>query len=208
MRAHWNCSRRLNVRWCCSAKARRTLKPTTEIRTFIESTGIPFLPMSMAKGLLPDNHAQSAAAARSFAIGQADVVLVVGRAPELASFARQGSALEREHEAHPDRHRGQGDGQQPRDRGSRRRRHQVRLRKLQRRARAGPGQTRQEWIDDITSRKHYNVEKMAKRLAAEPSPMNFSSALRAVRDASPDTPTCTSSTRARTRSTSGATFST
>ncbi|MDA8120652.1 MAG: oxalyl-CoA decarboxylase, partial [Gammaproteobacteria bacterium] len=49
-----------------------------EIRSFVESTGIPFLPMSMAKGLLPDNHHQSAAAARSFAIGQADVVMLVG----------------------------------------------------------------------------------------------------------------------------------
>src|SRR5579872_3254205 len=49
-----------------------------EIRSFIEATGIPFLPMSMAKGLLPDDHPQSAAAARSFAIGQADVVMVAG----------------------------------------------------------------------------------------------------------------------------------
>lgn len=30
-----------------------------EIRTFIESTGVPYLPMSMAKGLLPDTHKQS-----------------------------------------------------------------------------------------------------------------------------------------------------
>src|SRR5437016_6846803 len=49
-----------------------------EIRSFIESTGIPFLPMSMAKGLLPDEHAQSAAAARSYAIGNADVVVLAG----------------------------------------------------------------------------------------------------------------------------------
>src|SRR6266568_770828 len=49
-----------------------------EIRSFLETTGIPFLPMSMAKGLLPDEHPQSAAAARSFAIGQADVVLLAG----------------------------------------------------------------------------------------------------------------------------------
>src|ERR1700761_9535099 len=49
-----------------------------EIRSFIETTGIPFLPMSMAKGLLPDTHPQSAAAARSFAIGKADAVLVAG----------------------------------------------------------------------------------------------------------------------------------
>src|SRR5438874_5888618 len=50
----------------------------SEIRSFLETTGIPFLPMSMAKGILPDDHPQSAAAARSFAIGQADVVMVVG----------------------------------------------------------------------------------------------------------------------------------
>ncbi len=39
---------------------------------------MPFLPMSMAKGLLPDSHPQSAAAARSLAIARADVVLLVG----------------------------------------------------------------------------------------------------------------------------------
>ena len=44
----------------------------------METTGIPFLPMSMAKGLLPDDHPQSAAAARSYAIGKADVVMVAG----------------------------------------------------------------------------------------------------------------------------------
>ena len=49
-----------------------------DIRTFVESTGIPYLPMSMAKGLLPDNHPQSAAAARSLALARADVVMLVG----------------------------------------------------------------------------------------------------------------------------------
>src|SRR5579872_3216199 len=49
-----------------------------EVRAFLETTGIPFLPMSMAKGLLPDEHPQSAAAARSYAIGNADVVLLAG----------------------------------------------------------------------------------------------------------------------------------
>jgi TPP-dependent trihydroxycyclohexane-1,2-dione (THcHDO) dehydratase len=49
-----------------------------EVRSFIETTGIPFLPMSMAKGLLTDDHPQSAAAARSYAIGNADVVMLAG----------------------------------------------------------------------------------------------------------------------------------
>ncbi|MFG1373044.1 oxalyl-CoA decarboxylase [Xanthobacter oligotrophicus] len=49
-----------------------------EIRAFVENSGIPFLPMSMAKGLLPDTHPQSAGAARSTALKDADVVLLVG----------------------------------------------------------------------------------------------------------------------------------
>ncbi|BBX61772.1 oxalyl-CoA decarboxylase [Mycobacterium saskatchewanense] len=48
------------------------------IQRFVESTGIPFLPMSMAKGLLPDGHPQSAAAARSLALRDADVVMLIG----------------------------------------------------------------------------------------------------------------------------------
>jgi oxalyl-CoA decarboxylase len=48
------------------------------IRDLVEATGIPFLPMSMAKGLLPDGHPQSVAAARSLALKSADVVLLVG----------------------------------------------------------------------------------------------------------------------------------
>ena len=48
------------------------------IRKFVETTGIPYLPMSMAKGLLPDNHPQSVAAARSLALARADAVLLVG----------------------------------------------------------------------------------------------------------------------------------
>src|SRR6059036_235652 len=49
-----------------------------DIRAFVEETGIPFLPMSMAKGLLPDDHPQSTAAARSYALAQADVVMLIG----------------------------------------------------------------------------------------------------------------------------------
>ena len=49
-----------------------------DIRRFVERTGIPYLPMSMAKGLLPDNHPQSAGAARSMVLKEADVVLMMG----------------------------------------------------------------------------------------------------------------------------------
>jgi oxalyl-CoA decarboxylase len=49
-----------------------------EIRALIEETGIPFTPMSMAKGLLPDTHPQCAAAARSLVLKESDVVVLVG----------------------------------------------------------------------------------------------------------------------------------
>src|SRR6202008_367723 len=49
-----------------------------EIRALVEKTGIPFLPMSMAKGLLPDTHPQSAGAARSTVLKDSDVVMLVG----------------------------------------------------------------------------------------------------------------------------------
>lgn len=49
-----------------------------ELRKLVDSTGIPFLPTPMGKGLLPDTHELAATAARSLAIGQCDVALVVG----------------------------------------------------------------------------------------------------------------------------------
>jgi oxalyl-CoA decarboxylase len=48
------------------------------IRAFVEKSGAPFLPMSMAKGLLPDLHPQCAGAARSTVLKDADVVMLVG----------------------------------------------------------------------------------------------------------------------------------
>jgi oxalyl-CoA decarboxylase len=48
------------------------------IRTLVEKSGVPFLPMSMAKGLLPDTHPQCAGAARSTVLKDADVVMLIG----------------------------------------------------------------------------------------------------------------------------------
>ena len=49
-----------------------------EIRAFIEKSGVPYLPMSMAKGLLPDTHPQSAGPARSLVLKESDVVMLIG----------------------------------------------------------------------------------------------------------------------------------
>ena len=48
------------------------------IRSFVEKSGAPFLPMSMGKGLLPDTHPQCAGAARSTVLAQSDVVMLIG----------------------------------------------------------------------------------------------------------------------------------
>jgi oxalyl-CoA decarboxylase len=48
------------------------------ITSLVEKSGAPFLPMSMAKGLLPDTHPQCAGAARSTVLKDSDVVLMIG----------------------------------------------------------------------------------------------------------------------------------
>jgi oxalyl-CoA decarboxylase len=49
-----------------------------EIRAFVEKSGVPFLPMSMAKGLLGDLHPLCAGAARSTVLKESDVVMLIG----------------------------------------------------------------------------------------------------------------------------------
>ena len=49
-----------------------------EIRALVERSGIPFLPMSMGKGLLPDTHPLCAGAARSTVLKDSDVVMLIG----------------------------------------------------------------------------------------------------------------------------------
>ncbi|XP_056235640.1 2-hydroxyacyl-CoA lyase 1 [Seriola aureovittata] len=48
------------------------------LREFVEMSGLPFLPTPMGKGVLPDDHPNCVAAARSRALLQADVVLLLG----------------------------------------------------------------------------------------------------------------------------------
>jgi oxalyl-CoA decarboxylase len=154
-----------------------------EIRAFVEATGMPFLPMSMAKGLLPDDHPQSAAAARSYAIGNADVVLLAGaRLNWLLSHGRpplwNATARLVQVDISPteiDSNRAiaapvVGD---------------IKSAFAAFNAAMKPGQIRRQaaWVDEIGKRKQQNIERMAARLNADPSPMNFSSALRAVRNA-------------------------
>ncbi|MBO0736076.1 MAG: oxalyl-CoA decarboxylase [Alphaproteobacteria bacterium] len=154
-----------------------------EIRSFVETTGMPFLPMSMAKGLLPDDHPQSAAAARSYAIGNADVVMLAGaRLNWLLSHGRPPLWSEGTRFVQVDISPTEIDSNRAIAApvvGDIKSAFAAFNRTLK------PGRIGRQaaWIDEIGKRKQQNIERMAARLNADPSPMNFSSALRAVRNA-------------------------
>jgi oxalyl-CoA decarboxylase len=154
-----------------------------EIRAFIETTGMPFLPMSMAKGLLPDDHQQSAAAARSYAIGNADVVILAGtRLNWLLSHGRPPLWSEKTRFVQVDIAPTEIDSNRAITApvvGD------VKSVFAAFNAALMPGRIGRQvaWLDEIGKRKQQNIERMAARLNADPSPMNFSSALRAVRNA-------------------------
>ena len=48
------------------------------IKSLVEKSGIPFLPMSMAKGLLPDTHPQCAGCGTVDRAARSDVVMMIG----------------------------------------------------------------------------------------------------------------------------------
>ncbi|XVU28097.1 oxalyl-CoA decarboxylase [Actinoplanes sp. CA-054009] len=148
------------------------------IRTFVESTGIPFQPMSMAKGLLPDGHPLSTAAARSLALRRADVVLLLGARLNWllahgSSFAAGARLVQVDIDA------AEIDSNRPvaapvvADIGSA-------VAAFNAAVAAEPFTAPQAWRDELGERKDVNVRKMAARLAADADPMNFSTALGAV----------------------------
>ncbi len=153
-----------------------------EIRAFIHATGLPFLPMSMAKGLLSDNDPQSVAAARSLALRRADVVLLVGA--RLNWLLGHGEAPQ----WNPDAKFVQVDIEPTEldsnqhiaaplvgDIGS------VMAALIDRTA---PGQITAPapWRRELAERAAQNAAKMSQRLDADPHPMQFYGALRAIRD--------------------------
>ena len=50
----------------------------SEVRSFIEKTQVPFLRSPMGKGVMPDDHPLSVAAARTLALQNADVIFLMG----------------------------------------------------------------------------------------------------------------------------------
>ncbi|EBA6833667.1 oxalyl-CoA decarboxylase [Salmonella enterica] len=164
-----------------------------DIRKFIEKTGIPYLPMSMAKGLLPDTHELSAAAARSFVLQEADVVILIGARLNWLLSHGKGKVW------------GQDKGYKQfiqidiapteidsnvaitapliGDIGSC-------VEQLLHNIGDNWARPPADWMNAIIERREKNLNKMAEKLALRPSPMNFHSALSVVKDvvkANPET---------------------
>ena len=155
-----------------------------EIHSLIEKTGIPYIPMSMAKGLLPDTHPQSAGAARSTVLKDSDVVMLIG--------ARLNWLLSH------------GKGKQWGEPGSKRFiQIDIEPREMDSNVEIaaplvgdigscvsalldGIGSNWQappaEWMETIRTRRDSNIAKMATKLGKNSSPMDFHSALRVLRD--------------------------
>ncbi|MDH5338388.1 MAG: oxalyl-CoA decarboxylase [Rubrivivax sp.] len=166
------------------------------LKTLVEKTGIPYLPMSMAKGILPDTHEQSASAARSFVLPQADVVLLIGARLNWLLSHGKGKTW---------------GGKTSKDWGAQKF-IQIDISPTEADSNvrtdaplvgdigscveallAGIGadwkQPPAEWLAAVADKKNKNVAKMAETLAKSPTPMNFHSALAVVRDivkANPD----------------------
>ena len=164
-----------------------------EIKALVEKTGIPYLPMSMAKGLLPDTHEQCASAARSFVLPGADVVMLIGARLNWLLSHGKGKTW---------------GGKGPKDWGGQKfiqidispqeADSNVRIDAplvgdigscvsalLEHSFSKPPA----EWLDAVSEKKKGNIAKMAETLAKDPRPMNFHSALNVVRDivkANPD----------------------
>jgi oxalyl-CoA decarboxylase len=158
------------------------------IRKFVEDTGIPFLPMSMAKGLLPDSHPQSVAAARSLAIARADAVLLIGA--RLNWLLGHGESPQWSADAEfvqVDIAASEFDSNRPivaplaGDIGS------V-MSALCDAVAARPIAVPAEWINELADRRARNDAKMRRRLAEDPHPMRFHNALGAIRSVLQDNP--------------------
>ena len=160
-----------------------------DIRALVEKTGIPYLPMSMAKGLLPDTHEQCASAARSYVLPEADVVMLIGARLNWLLSQGKGKTWGG---ASPKSWGGQKFVQvdiSPQEADS-----NVRIdapvvgdigscvAAMLREIGANFAKPPAEWTSAVTERRTKNVAKMAETLAKNPSPMSFQSALNVVRD--------------------------
>jgi oxalyl-CoA decarboxylase len=154
-----------------------------DIRALVERSSIPFLPMSMAKGLLPDTHPQCAGAARSTVLKDSDVVVLIGaRLNWLLSHGRgkswgePGSKTFIQIDIEPKEMDSNVEIAAPLvgDIGSC---VSALLEGMDGQWSAPPA----EWTDAVNAKKEENIAKMAPRLLNNAAPMDFHGALGALR---------------------------
>jgi oxalyl-CoA decarboxylase len=154
-----------------------------EIRALVEKSGVPFLPMSMAKGLLPDTHPQCAGAARSTVLKDSDVVMLIGARLNWLLSHGKGKAWGEPHskrfiqvDIEPKEMDSNVEIVAPvvGDIGSC---VSAFLEAMGAKWPAPPA----DWISTVTSKREENIAKMAPRLMKNSAPMDFHGALGALR---------------------------
>lgn len=152
-----------------------------DILNFVERAKLPFLPMSMAKGLIEDTHPLSAATARSLALANADVVMLVGaRLNWLLSHGKKGWSGDTRF-IQLDIEPQEIDSNRPiaapviGDIASS-------IASLNTALSATPFTAPQDWRDTLDAKKASNAAKMHDRLYTETSPLNYFNSLRVIRD--------------------------
>ncbi len=160
------------------------------IKKFVETSGIPFLPMSMAKGLLPDSHPQCAAAARSLVLKEADVVVMLGARLNWLlshgkgkSWGEPGSKKFIQLDIEPQEMDSNVEIAAPLvgDLGSSL---QLMLQGMDNSWKQPPV----AWLDTVYAKRDANVAKLTQRVGADTTPMDFSTALGALREIIADRP--------------------
>ena len=154
-----------------------------ELKTLIETTGIPYVPMSMGKGILPDVHELSAGAARSTVLKESDVVMLIGaRLNWLLSHGKGkqwgpvGGKKFIQIDIEPREMDSNVEIAAPLvgDVGSC-------VSALLKEIGGAWQKPPSEWVRTITSKKESNIAKMSSKLMSNTSPMNFHGALGALR---------------------------
>ncbi len=160
------------------------------IRQLVEKSGYPFLPMSMAKGILPDTHPQCASAARSLVLKDSDVVIMLGaRINWLLSHGKgkqwgePGSKRFVQIDIEPEEMDSNVEIAAPLvgDVGSC---VAAILKAMENEGIAPP----KDWLDNVHSRAEANMQKMSARLLNNNIPMDYHAALGVLKQAVDDHP--------------------
>ncbi|NNE80826.1 MAG: oxalyl-CoA decarboxylase [Silicimonas sp.] len=148
------------------------------VRQFVETSGAPYIAMSMAKGLLPDDHPQYAGAARSLVLKESDCVMLIGARLNWLLSHGQGRQWGEPHTKkfiHIDIDPKEMDSNQPIDAplvGD-----IESCLTMMTASMDGWQKPDAEWTDAITTKTAINIERMSGKLMSNAVPMDYHGAL-------------------------------